>query len=144
MSKFGVQGLEKFDDLTREIAKMAKNLDGETKDKAMKTGAEVVKSKIEKHPNVPVSSQNKRHARDNFKVVKNVNEDLYDIGVSDDFFYLFFHEVGAKSGTYKGKDGKTYTTPSIPAKPFMRPSLENSVGEIQQAMGEVIRKATKL
>ncbi|MCP3025998.1 HK97-gp10 family putative phage morphogenesis protein [Halobacillus sp. A5] len=143
MSNFGVQGLEKFDKLTREIAKMAKNLDGETKEDAMKAGAEFLKGKIEKHPNVPVSSQNKSHARDNFKVVKNKEDNVYEVGVSDKYFYLFFHEFGADKGFHE-VDGKRFVTPAIAAKPFLRPSLENNSDKIQEIMAEVIRKSIKL
>lgn len=136
--KSGFSGLEQFDDVVKNLRSMSKEIEGKVEDKALKAGAELLKEKIESHPNVPVSDDGSNHARDNF-IVKKVEDGRYDIGISEDHFYLLFHEVGAKGGTYE-VDGRSYTTPDIPAKPFMRPALENNKEEVQRAMAKIIKK----
>lgn len=135
----GFSGLEQIDDVTRKLSSMGMKIDGSLEDKALKAGAELLKDKIESHPNVPVSGESKEHGRDNF-IVKKIQDGRYDIGVSEDHFYLLFHEVGAKGGTYEGKDGRKYTTPDIPAKPFVRPSLENNIKEVQKEMAKILKR----
>jgi HK97 gp10 family phage protein len=136
----GIQGLDQMKDLIRKIEKMGKSIDESVRDKALQVGAEIAKDKVEHHPNLPVSDENKKHGRDHL-TIKKIKDGQFDVGVEDDYFYLFFHEVGAEGGTYKDKKtGKTYTIPTINPKPFMRPAFESNKDEIEQAMADVIRK----
>lgn len=139
----GFTGLEDFDNLMRQLEGMGHNIDQQAIDKALEAGAIVLRDKIENHPNMPVSNKNKAHAKDNIIYLK-VKDGQYDVGAKGDYFYLLFHEVGAKAGTYQNSKGTTLTTPAIPAKPFMRPSLENNVAEIEEAMGRALRGALGL
>lgn len=136
----GFQGLETIDNLMKDFEAQGRILENQIKQDAIRAGAKVLREKIKNHPNIPVSGD-APHARDNIELNWDKSLNQYDIGVLEDFFYLLFHEIGAQSVTYKAKDGKKYTTPNIPAKPFMRPALENNVDEIQDAMGKVIRRA---
>lgn len=143
MSKNGISGLGQLDDLMKQLAKMGENIDANIMNNAIKAGAEVAKDKIENHPNMPVSKKNKEHAKDHIAIVK-VSDEQYDIGVEEDFFYLLFHEIGTSEGTYKSKNGNEITTPSIDAKPFMRPGFESNEDKIQEAMAKVIKRGLRL
>jgi HK97 gp10 family phage protein len=132
-----------MDNIMKALEGMGKTIDGTLKDKALKAGAEVLKEKVESHPNMPVSSEPKQHARDNIGI-KKVSDDQYDIGATNEFFYLLFHEIGAQGGLYMGIDDQVYVTPDIQAKPFMRPALENNQPEIQKAMAKVIKRGMGL
>ncbi|MDO7487042.1 hypothetical protein Q5O89_16865 [Peribacillus frigoritolerans] len=135
----GFSGLDQMDLLMKKLTELGKTIDNDTMEKALQAGAEVVKEKVETHPNIPVSKENKEHARDHIEIQK-VSDDQIDIGAVDEFFYLLFHELGAKGGTYKGSDGRSYTTPNIDAKPFMRPAFESNQDEIERAMAEIIKR----
>lgn len=138
-SNSGFSGLDQMDALVRQLEQMGLSLTDDLVDEALEAGSEVVKEKIETHPNLPVSDLNHPHAKDNIKF-KKVKDGQFDIGAVDKYFYLLFHEVGAQGGTYVGKDGKTYKTPNIPAKPFMRPAFESNKEEIERAMMEPIKR----
>lgn len=130
--------LEGMRELLAQLEAMGMAMTETVMDKALDAGAEVVKEKVESHPNTPRSSGGGRHGKDNFVIKKN-SDGTYDIGVTDEFFYLYFHEVGAKSGSYT-INGISLETPSIPAKPFLRPSFENSIEEIEAAMIRIIKR----
>lgn len=135
----GFSGLDQMEELMKKIAQMGKSIDQNLTDKALQAGAEIVKDKIESHPNIPVSKYNKEHAKDHIAIVKTTDSN-YDIGVEEDFFYLLFHEIGTNGGKFKGKNGQEITTPSINAKPFMRPAFESNKEDIEQAMASVIKR----
>lgn len=135
----GFTGLDQLAALTGRLEQMGQSIDGRLKDKALQAGAEIIKDKIENHPNMPRSNLNHPHAQDNITFQK-INDDQYDIGARDGFFYLLFHEIGAKGGLYRGEDDAVYVTPDIQAKPFMRPAFENNKDEIEQAMMDVIKR----
>lgn len=139
MADSGITGLDQMAALIRRIEQMGMSITEDVKDKALQAGAEIAKDKIEHHPNMPISNKNKEHARDHL-IIEKVKDGQFDIGVENDFFYLLFHEIGAEGGTYKVSNGKTYTTPNTPAKPFMRPAFESNQDEIEQAMADIIRR----
>jgi len=139
----GFSGLDQMDDLIQRLTRMGKTIDGRTTDKAVLAGAEKAKELIERHPNVPVSKSNKEHGRDNF-IIKQSKKGIYEVGPSRDFYYLLFHEIGTQGGTYKSPEGKTYTLPPLPAKPFMRPAFENGKDQIQKAMIRVLKREMNL
>jgi HK97 gp10 family phage protein len=118
------------------------------KEKAVKAGAQVLKENIENHPNVPVSKRNKQHAKDHFLIEK-VDNDTYEVGYDKDFFYLIFHEIGAKGGVYRSSDPdnpRLYETPDVQAKPFMRPTYDSGAvqEEINRVMGRVVAEELDL
>lgn len=135
----GFSGLDQMETLMRQIEEMGQNVNSEVMDKALQAGSEIVKEKIENHPNMPVSRKNKEHARDHFAIVKTY-EGNFDIGVEADYFYLLFHEIGTEGGTYRGKNNQELHTPKINAKPFVRPAFESNRDEIQQAMMDVVKR----
>ena len=139
MANTGFAGLDQMTDLMNKLQQMGASLNSTIKDEALRKGAEVTKERIENHPNIPVSSRNKEHARDNIEIRK-ISDDQYDIGATNKFFYLLFHEIGTTGSTYVAKDGRTYTSPSLPAKPFMRPAFENSQRDIEKEMMKVIKR----
>ncbi|WP_371017385.1 HK97-gp10 family putative phage morphogenesis protein [Pseudalkalibacillus sp. JSM 102089] len=126
-------------ELISRLESMGSSIDENLTDKALQAGSEIVKEKVRNHPNMPVSNGSGPHARDNIGI-KKMKKGQFDIGAREEFFYLLFHEVGAKGGTYKGKDGKKYKIPNISAKPFMRPAFETHKNLIETAMGEVIKR----
>lgn len=139
----GFSGLDQIDDLVQKLTRMGKEIDGRTRDKAVLAGAEKAKDLIERHPNVPVSNSNKEHAKDNFIVMRAKNG-VYEVGPSKDFYYLLFHEIGTQGGTYKSPQGKSFSLPPLPAKPFMRPAFENGKRQIEAAMIKVIKREMNL
>ena len=141
MDKDGIKGLEQFDELMKELQRMGKSIDDRTTEKALRKGAKILKEKVINHPNMPVSNEFKKHARDDIKI-KKIDEELFEVGypASGKFYYLYFYEVGTRSGTYMGDDGKSYTVGNINAQPFMRPSFESSVKEIQAEIIKIVRK----
>lgn len=135
----GFTGFEEIDNIVRRLNELGRTVSESVEDKVLQAGAEVLRDKIKTHPNIPVSAQDKVHGKDNF-LIKKITPGRYDVGVSEKNFYLLFHEIGAKGGTYRGTDGRDYTTPDIPAKPFMRPALENNKTLIEKEMAKVLKR----
>lgn len=136
--------LDGMKDLLNKVQDLAKKVDEDLKDKALEAGAKVVKDAVEHHPNLPRSEFEKRHGADHVKI-KKTKSGQYDIGFEDEFFYLIFTELGADGGLYKGtkkgiNDDQWYLTPDIEKKPFLRPSFENNLEEVQKEMAKVIKK----
>ena len=113
MDNNGIKGLEQFDNLMRELKRMGKSIDDLTTEKALRAGAKILKEKVINHPNLPVSNDLKKHARDDIKI-KKIDEELFEVGYpanSKNSYYLYFYEVGTQAGTYLGDDGKyVYST----------------------------------
>lgn len=135
--------LEGMNELMAQVQRLGLSINAGLKDEALRAGAEYLRDEIQHHPNMPRSNAHKEHAQDHI-IVKKVDDDNYDVGAEDRFFYLLFHEMGTQGGTYKSSTGKSYTLPGIDAKPFMRPSLENNINEIQKKMGKVIKRGLGL
>jgi HK97 gp10 family phage protein len=135
--------LDGLGEVLKNLDQLGLKVEGALKDAALRAGAEETKDLIEKHPNLPRSNKAKQHAADMF-VIEKTDDDVYDIGVESDGFYLLFHEIGALGGVYKNKEGEHFITPDIPAKPFVRPAFEGGATEIQRKMGEVIKRGLGL
>lgn len=135
----GHMNLEGMEELMLHIQSLDKKVDDALRDKALREGAEFLRDKIQHHPNMPRSDAHKEHAQDHI-IVKKATDDTYEVGPEERFFYLQFHELGARGGTYKSKAGNSYTLPGIDAKPFMRPAFETNTQEIQARMAKVIKR----
>lgn len=139
MVQNGFSGLDQLDDLVKKMNRMSAVVTSSSIDKALRAGAEIVKDKVKNHPNMPVSDSGGQHAKDNI-VIKKKSDGVFDIGVTDEFFYLFFHEVGTTGGTWTTSKGNTVKTPAINAKPFLRPSFEENKQMIQKEIGKVLKR----
>lgn len=133
----GEMKLEGMNELIAHLNALPGEVEG-IEDEAVKAGADHLRDKIEHHPNIPRSNKAKDHAANHVEVQK-ANGGYYDVGFKDEYFYLLFHEIGAKGGVYKRR-GEYFITPDIPAKPFMRPALEENQDGIQRKMGNVIQR----
>jgi HK97 gp10 family phage protein len=133
----GEMKLEGMNELIRHLNELPDKVE-QISDAAVRAGAEHLKDKIEHHPNIPRSNKAKEHGADNVEIQK-APGGFYDIGFRDEFFYLLFHEIGAKGGVYKRR-GEYFITPDIPARPFMRPALEENIRSTQDKMGDVIQR----
>ena len=145
-NKNGISGLEQFDEIMEKLQQMGRSIDYFTTEKALRAGAKILKEKVINHPNMPVSNELKKHARDDIKI-KKIDEELFEVGYpksSGKSFYLYFYEIGTKAGTYVGDNGNLYKMPNISAKPFFRPAFEGSIREIEAEIIKVIRKGLRL
>jgi HK97 gp10 family phage protein len=139
--------LDGMEELMAKLKQVGTEVHNGLRQEAMRKGAEVAREKVENYPTVPVSAIQKQHGKDHF-IAEKIDDDHWGIGVHKDHFYLIFHELGAEGGLYKGTKGWNediwYETPDIDAKPFLRPSFEENAGEIQRAMGNVIKRGLGL
>ena len=56
------------------------------------------------------------------------------IGPDQSAFYGIYAELGTSPHTETSKDGKTWTHPGEPARPFMRPAFASSVDDYTNAL----------
>lgn len=131
-------------EVQRNLQRVAAEMRTRIVDEAVEQAAKKLVELVAKHPNVPRSgipggSKGKGHAADNF-IYEQQELGLYLVGVGPDHFYLRFHETGAGSATGKTPSGRNYKTPATPAKPFMRPTLENNKEALQGEMAKIIRR----
>ena len=47
---------------------------------------------------------------------------------------------GGRKWTYKGSDGKFHTTSGMPARPFIRPAIENHISEYKSVLEQILKE----
>lgn len=102
------------------------------RDEAVKDSAEYFKGKLEEN----VYSYGLKHrsgrSEESFVVDSKIVDGTIEVGLSNqnnDAFYLYFHEYG---------------TSKMPARPFMRPTFESEIENIEKTMADVVRRGLKL
>lgn len=113
--------IEGLNELLTRLNSLGERAD-ETKEKALKAGAEIIRDEIE--GNVPVSTRSGDHAKDHI-VVGEMENDAVKIGPDKKHFYLIYPEFG---------------TSKQPAQGFMERSFNSVKSEAQQKIAEVIRE----
>jgi HK97 gp10 family phage protein len=127
-----MQGLSQ---LMQQIELMEKSLDNQTKDKALKESAEIMKEEV---------IQNAREKTGKLKgniIVSDVQGEEVHVGPDQQgtAFYGHILEFGRKPGK---KNGRNY--PGAPAYPFMGPAFENKKEAVEEKMKEVIKRELNL
>ncbi len=137
--------LEGEDELRRKL---------ESIQNAMKT---IVEPAIQAGADLVAADGNRRSNTDHVKTeVKGRKPDqvTIDIGPDKEHFYLQFQETGTVSHTepirgskilaFEGEQGLVFTTkvqhPGVPARPFLRPAIDENQDRITQVTGEIFRK----
>ncbi|MBS4188650.1 HK97 gp10 family phage protein [Bacillus sp. FJAT-49705] len=124
----GIQ-LQGMDQLLRRLETMSNQAEV-VKEKALMKGAEHLKQEISN--NAPTGPGSK-HIKDNIVIEKKMDKVL--VGPERSYFYGHFIEFGFYNVRVKRH---------ISARPFMAPSFENNVGQIQRIMADEISRELRL
>jgi HK97 gp10 family phage protein len=125
---FQMQGLE---NLMQQIEQMGRALDGQTKEKALKESAEIMKEEV-----VANAREKTGTLKENI-IVSDVQGEEVHVGPDQQgtAFYGHILEFGRKPGK---KNGRSY--PGAPAYPFMGPAFENKKEAVEEKMADVIKR----
>jgi HK97 gp10 family phage protein len=129
---FQFDGLEQ---LMRQIEHMGRSMDNQTKEKALKESAEIMKEEV---------TRNARERTGILKaniIVSDIDGEQIHVGPDQQgkAFYGHILEFGRKAGK---KDGRKY--PGMPPYPFMGPAFENKKAAVEDKMAEVIKRELEL